>query len=372
MKLAYVNYYFDNDLSLREYFNKYPSIHGWCESVNDSDIDITVYQRFNGDFFFKKKGVQYKLINDGPGENPEAWKNTRLFHGQIIKDKPDIIHINSFNYLYQGYLLKRQLPESKIVFQHHAEKYRCGLKRYPGRFFSNYADGFIFSSKFIYEEWSRTGSISPVKCFAEIIENSTNFSKNATTVNRNNAGLTGEPVLLWVGRLNENKDPVTVLSGFEMLLNDFPKAMLYMVYSEKNLENKIFEMTGSSERLQNSVRLLGKTDHSLLNNYYNSADYFVAGSHYEGSGYSLIESMACGVIPIVTDIPSFRTITKNGKAGVLWQKGNPESFYEKAKEIINKDKNIQRKIVGEIFDSDLSFDSISRKAGNFYREILNN
>jgi len=372
MKLAYINYYFDDDLVLPDYFNRYPSIHGWCKSVSDSKIDVTVYQRFNENHSFIKEGVQYKLIYDGLKNNPESWRNTRRFHSNIVNDKPDIIHINSFDYLYQGYHLKRLLSESRIVFQHHAEKCQRGLKKYFGRYCSNYADGFIFSSKFLYEEWIRTGSISPAKNFIEIIENSTNFVRKELPNSGEYKELSGEPVLLWVGRLNENKDPVTLLTGFKMFLNDFPKAKLYMIYSETDLENEILKITGSSEKLQNSVKLLGKINHPLLNNYYNCADYFVSASHYEGSGYSLIESMACGVIPIVTDIPSFRTITKNGKAGVLWQKGNPESFYEKAKEIINKDKNIQRKIVGEIFDSDLSFDSISRKAGNFYREILNN
>ncbi len=53
--------------------------------------------------------------------------------------------------------------------------------------------------------------------------------------------------------------------------------------------------------------------------YYNSADYFVLGSHYEGSGFSLVEAMSCGVIPIVTDIPSFRMMTNNGKIGTLME-----------------------------------------------------
>ena len=43
-------------------------------------------------------------------------------------------------------------------------------------------------------------------------------------------------------------------------------------------------------------------------NYYGAADVFVSGSHSEGSGYALIEAMSAGVVPVVTDIPSFRAI----------------------------------------------------------------
>ena len=56
------------------------------------------------------------------------------------------------------------------------------------------------------------------------------------------------------------------------------------------------------------VTLVGRVDRDELPNYYGAADVFVSGSHYEGSGYALIEAMSAGVVPVVTDIPSFRAI----------------------------------------------------------------
>ena len=43
-----------------------------------------------------------------------------------------------------------------------------------------------------------------------------------------------------------------------------------------------------------------------------ASDLFVLGSHREGSGYSLIEALACGLPPVVTDIPSFRIADRSG------------------------------------------------------------
>jgi hypothetical protein len=40
-------------------------------------------------------------------------------------------------------------------------------------------------------------------------------------------------------------------------------------------------------------------------------------------------SYVCGVIPVVTDIPSFRMITENGNVGILWKCGDAISFTEK-------------------------------------------
>ncbi len=64
------------------------------------------------------------------------------------------------------------------------------------------------------------------------MEGSSNFTVGDRNEMRRKTGLTGNPILLWVGRLNENKDPITVLSGFLKLLNDFPEAQLYMIFSE--------------------------------------------------------------------------------------------------------------------------------------------
>jgi hypothetical protein len=49
-----------------------------------------------------------------------------------------------------------------------------------------------------------------------------------------------------------------------------------------------------------------------------AADLFVSGSQREGSGTALLESLACGLPPIVTDIPSFRMLTCDGRIGALW------------------------------------------------------
>jgi glycosyltransferase involved in cell wall biosynthesis len=68
--------------------------------------------------------------------------------------------------------------------------------------------------------------------------------------------------------------------------------------------------------------------HERIEQLMRAADLFVLGSHHEGSGYSVIEALACGLPPIVTDIPSFRSLTGGGAVGALWPRGDSQALCE--------------------------------------------
>jgi len=371
MKVTFVNYYYDEDIPIDKYFDKYPTIGGWCNALCRLDVEVSVYHRFNKDYSFKQDGVEYFLVKDDFRKDLKWYQSPSVFHKKISETEHNVFHINSFNYSYQAKLIKTEFPNAKVVIQHHAENPRNPLKRILTRYFSSSLDGFIFSSAEIYNEWLNKKIIPAGKKFSEIMEGSSNL----TIVNRDEVisktRIKGKPVLLWVGRLNKNKDPITVLLGFVKLLDDFKEARLYMIYSDDQLKREILSFIGQNSLLKESVILLGFIDHKEIDDYYNSADYFVLGSHYEGSGYSLVEAMSCGVIPIVTDIPAFRTITKQGQIGGLWKCGDVSSFYKKARETIARPREVESKKVLETFNDNLSFSAIANKAKFFYERIIN-
>jgi glycosyltransferase involved in cell wall biosynthesis len=116
------------------------------------------------------------------------------------------------------------------------------------------------------------------------------------------------------------------------------------------------------------VRLVGAVPYDRLPSYYTAADYFILGSHHEGSGFALLEALACGVPPIVTDIPSFRAITSNGTVGALWKPGDPDSFvqaFHKAKQ-----NHSSRQSLRAYFERELSYDVLGKKALRLYEEIV--
>ena len=370
MKVTFVNYYYDKDTPIDNYLDKYPTIYGWCKALVDLGLQVSVYHRFNKNYFFNQDGVDYFLVKDNLRYDLKWYQNPKLFHKKVCSKAHEIIHINSFRYAYQASLLKKQLPSARLVIQHHAEKPGHRVKRFLLRNFSSSADGFLFSSSELYDVWLKTKTLPAGKKFAEIMEGSSDFTFRNRDETRMKTGLSGTPVILWVGRLDENKDPLTVLSGFSKLLRDFPDARLYMIYSEEKLKQLVLSFINQNEFLKNSVRLLEFINHQDICNYYNSADYFVLGSHYEGSGFSLVEAMSCGVVPIVTDISSFRMITNKGQIGALWKCSDADSFYNILKKIIQKPIEVESNKALDFFSDNLSFPAIAKRAKIFYEGLI--
>src|SRR5262249_52367141 len=139
---------------------------------------------------------------------------------------------------------------------------------------------------------------------------------------RARCGIAGAPALLWVGRLNANKDPLTVLAAFDAALASLPDATLTMAFGTSELVDDVSATIDRLPRLRDRVRLAGAVPHADMHILFSAADLFIVGSHDEGSGYALIEALACGAMPVVPDIPTFRLLTGGGAVGCLWTPGD--------------------------------------------------
>src|SRR5690606_325047 len=150
----------------------------------------------------------------------------------------------------------------------------------------------------------------------EIMEISTDFSPIKKNTARHELDFSGA-TFLWVGRLDQNKDPLTVLKAIDKLRNTGVGFRLYMLYSSKDMEIQVREFV-HGHQLSEFVKLVGFTLNKELPQWFSAADYYISASHYEGSGVALCEAMACGCVPVVTNIPSFKTMTRNGECGYLY------------------------------------------------------
>jgi len=201
----------------------------------------------------------------------------------------------------------------------------------------------------------------------EIVEASTTMRPVSRDRARTAVALNGSPLILWVGRLTTNKDPLTVLDGLERALPHLPDARVLMVFSDDTLFESVDKRVLSSALLLDRVTLVGRLDRAELPNYYAAADVFISGSHYEGSGYALIEAMSAGVVPVVTDIPSFRAIA--GETGARWTPGDADDFTRVLVDACGPDLNSRKDAAKARFDRVLSWEAIGRRTVAEYSAI---
>lgn len=105
--------------------------------------------------------------------------------------------------------------------------------------------------------------------------------------------------------------------------------------------------------------LIGQVKQRELETWYNSANYYISGSHEESCGFALLEAMACGCIPIVTNIPTFRKITKQGELGLLFEPGDEDSLIAQLSKLpLLEEEQLSDKITA-YFEKELSFREIA-------------
>lgn len=112
--------------------------------------------------------------------------------------------------------------------------------------------------------------------------------------------------------------------------------------------------------------------HDEMNDYYNSIDVYICASDFEGSPDPILESMACGLPIISTDVGIVREVFgRRQKKYILSKRGIPE-LKLKIKEFINSPaimKLISEENVAEI--KKRSWDKQCLKWDNFFENIIN-
>jgi len=105
-----------------------------------------------------------------------------------------------------------------------------------------------------------------------------------------------------------------------------PELQLWCAFGSDCLLPRVEGLLSEDPALAQRVHLLGRVPRAQIETLCRACDLFVLGSHREGSGYALIEALACGLTPIVSDIPSFRVLTGSGANGALVPTGDAAAF----------------------------------------------
>jgi len=317
--------------------------------------EVISIERINYEGEFEQSGVHYFFLR----QKKKVIRFPGRMHRLIKELKPEVVFVNGFIFPLQIIQLRLKLGKGvKIIVLHRAEKPCKGLKKYLQKLADRCVDAYLFTSSEFGVEWKRNINVKKIH---EVIQASSIFRVTDKSEARKLTKINGQPVFLWVGRLDANKDPLTVIKVFLTFLKDQPEAKLYMIYQGEELLQQVRDLIGPDERGANAICLAGRIVHEQMQAWYNSADFIISGSHYEGSGVGVCEAMSCGCIPVVTSIASFRRMTGPGKCGLLYQPGNEKDLLAALLQTKEMDIETERNKVLKQFNEELSFEAIGRK-----------
>lgn len=322
------------------------------------DHIVESIEQINYSGVLKRNGVTYHFLNF---KKPIVYFPLKL-HRYIKKLLPDIVFVNGFIFPLQIIQLRFALGRRvKIIVINHAEKPGSGIRKILQRLSDRFINTYFFTAKEMGDEWVQQGIIACTTKVTEVMEASSSFYTTDKEKPLAVTGVKGNPVFLWVGRLDSNKDPLTVIKAFHAFIKQQPGAKLYMIYHTEELKDQITGLIRENKFLQPAVSLVGKVSHAEMQYWYNSADFIISGSHHEGSGIAVCEAMSCSCVPILTDIPSFRRMTGPGKCGLLYEAGNSEALLKTLLQTLDMDMEKERARVLQQFKTELSFEAIAKK-----------
>lgn len=77
------------------------------------------------------------------------------------------------------------------------------------------------------------------------------------------------------------------------------------------------------------VQFCGRVPQAAMPRWYRMADLFVSPSHVDGSSVSLMEALACGLPPLISDIPANKEWVREDANGWLFPDGNAQALADK-------------------------------------------
>jgi glycosyltransferase involved in cell wall biosynthesis len=175
-----------------------------------------------------------------------------------------------------------------------------------------------------------------------------------------------ERVVMFVGRLEIEKDLGFLIDSFRMVLKQLPDARLVFVgdgRDRKRLEDMVKDLTPKE------VLFMGAQKPDSMPEIINCADVVALCSLYEGSPTTVKEALACGVPVVTTPVGDVEEIIKDSVIGRITPKDTGQ--YSRAiVEILSSEntENVRRECVRAA--AAFGFDQIGARTVGLYNELL--
>jgi len=390
MKLCYALLYYDPHLvdpDPRVYLAGIRTAHDFPQALAARGHEVDVVHLYPFDADVHKDRVHHHFVAPGPlarwqgralarrrrldrSTVTPAWRAIR----RVRRLQPDLVHFFGTSlHLNLALLFLRQRPTAPpvVVHYHGGRPAQTALGRRLQRFGFARVARFFFTTAEQAETYVQAGIIDDgTRRVVELMETSSRFVPMPRAAARRQTGMVGDPIFLWTARLDPLKDPLTVLRGFARIAEVRRGAQLYFHYLADDLLPELRSWVEGHSDVSGRVHFRGRVPYERMETIYNSADFLLQGSRREHSGCAVLDAMACGVIPVVTEIPSFRAMTGNGAVGVLFAPGDDEALARQVLDIPSDQIDARAAAVRSRFTDHMSFPALARRLEREYEGLV--
>jgi glycosyltransferase involved in cell wall biosynthesis len=338
------------------------------------NIEVVVVQAAAEDDVIEAKGIVCHFVS---ARSPSRLQR-RMGHwasplasrlgDRLASLQPDLVHLHSLAFPLHARLITMSLPATPLLVQDHADRaprwwerpiYRTGFKGVTGVAFTAREQAVPF-----------TAVLPADTRVFEVLESSTYFTAGDQEAAQAETGVFGDPCLLWLGRLDANKDPLTVLDAVNAVVPVLPDPHLWCFFQAAPLLDAVQQRVGQDSNMAGRVHLMGERPHAEIERLLRAADFLVQGSHSESCGFAVIEALACGTVPIVTDIPPLRRITGGGAVGALFPPGDAGAMARMLVDWAGRDRIATRYAARDHFERALSIEALGEELRAAYQALL--
>ena len=346
----------------------WPSLAAVAAAARSATERVTVVQASLVAGEIVQAGVTFHFVS--PATASALLTRSAAFRALIHELEADVFHVHGLSFGREVHELHELDRGTPILLQDHADRVPRLWRRATWRRGVAAARGMSFCARAQAEPFRRARLLPPSMDIFELPESTSAFVPGDKATARAATGLRGDPAVLWVGHLNDNKDPLTALEGVRAATPDLPNLQLWCCYAAAPLLSAVETRVARDAALRDRVHLLGSTPHERIELMMRAADLFVLASRREGGNFALIEAMAAGLTPIVSDIPSSRALTGNGSVGALWPCGDSRALSVALRRCaVNAGPRVRARVRAH-FDEHLSSAALGRSLAAAYGRLV--
>lgn len=171
-------------------------------------------------------------------------------------------------------------------------------------------------------------------------------------------------VFIHIARFAPQKNQRMLVNVINRLINDgYPIVILFIGSGFESLEGKELKAIASDK-----IVFLGEKHN--VTDYYLNADAFCLSSIYEGMPLSLIESLACGCIPICTPVGDMVNSIENKITGFLSKTVSEDDYYQAVLTFLKYKDKIRKEKLIEFYKSHFSIENSAKQYVELYEKVM--